>query len=454
MYINPYPYISCCSPKTTSSGCSVRLPGECVYYSGSNIIAPGIVTGDNFNTVINKLSNFSFVNTQDTSTITLSGSGEASSPLRADVVISDVSDNVLVDNNGLYVPEVIIPTPHQYHGNTALVTKSGNDTTAATAFITLSPSGRAWDWNFPFLTLSAANTASIEPSTIVVEAGTYTAVTLTKSTTISANPGVIIPNITCTTSNKIINVIGKPNMLPASDVPAIWTDSGTTGSFNIGTITGDCGIFFRGRSGQISYLDADSIIISEDNGFLNGAIHNGAIGHGATLYANVDFIQNTYVSGPLVNETVGIISRGTFAVTYITSKIIRASCGALIGGDGQYYGTVSANFGGKLHVKANLIENFGTGRAIAVGGSATDLISIDCNEVRVSSSTVEAGRMQNALAKLYFKSGCRVVAGSSSTYAIVGVGEIYIDGTVYSNKPLDPALVLKTGTWIVDPDIT
>lgn len=46
-----------CRPcrSVTTSGCVVRLPGECVYYSGSPIVGPGINTGDNINVVINKL---------------------------------------------------------------------------------------------------------------------------------------------------------------------------------------------------------------------------------------------------------------------------------------------------------------------------------------------------------------------------------------------------------------
>lgn len=55
MYINPYQYSNCCSPRTSTSGCVVRLPGECVYYSGASIVGPSINTGDDFNTVVNKL---------------------------------------------------------------------------------------------------------------------------------------------------------------------------------------------------------------------------------------------------------------------------------------------------------------------------------------------------------------------------------------------------------------
>lgn len=47
-----------CRGTSTSSGCQFRLPGECVYYSGSNISGPGINTGDTLNILVNKLTNY------------------------------------------------------------------------------------------------------------------------------------------------------------------------------------------------------------------------------------------------------------------------------------------------------------------------------------------------------------------------------------------------------------
>lgn len=45
----------CVSPTT---GCPIKLPGECSYYSGSSISGPGITTGDTLNIVINKLVSY------------------------------------------------------------------------------------------------------------------------------------------------------------------------------------------------------------------------------------------------------------------------------------------------------------------------------------------------------------------------------------------------------------
>ncbi len=46
----------CFTPIT--AGCTVRVYGECVFYSGSNLSGPGINTGDSFNTVVNDLVNY------------------------------------------------------------------------------------------------------------------------------------------------------------------------------------------------------------------------------------------------------------------------------------------------------------------------------------------------------------------------------------------------------------
>lgn len=47
-----------CCVSSPTTGCTIRLPGECVYYSASNLIGPSINTGDTFNNVVNKLTNY------------------------------------------------------------------------------------------------------------------------------------------------------------------------------------------------------------------------------------------------------------------------------------------------------------------------------------------------------------------------------------------------------------
>lgn len=47
----------CCAP-TSNTGCIVRVPGECVFYTGANIAGPNIFTGDTFNTVINNFNTY------------------------------------------------------------------------------------------------------------------------------------------------------------------------------------------------------------------------------------------------------------------------------------------------------------------------------------------------------------------------------------------------------------
>lgn len=46
----------CCAPSTP--GCVIKVPGECVYYSGSTITTPGINTGDTLNTLVTKIINY------------------------------------------------------------------------------------------------------------------------------------------------------------------------------------------------------------------------------------------------------------------------------------------------------------------------------------------------------------------------------------------------------------
>lgn len=46
----------CCAPIT--AGCQFRLPGECVYYSGSIISGPSINPGDTLNILITKIINY------------------------------------------------------------------------------------------------------------------------------------------------------------------------------------------------------------------------------------------------------------------------------------------------------------------------------------------------------------------------------------------------------------
>jgi hypothetical protein len=47
-----------CCVSSTSTGCTIKVYGECVYYSGTNLSGPSINTGDTFNTVVTKLTNY------------------------------------------------------------------------------------------------------------------------------------------------------------------------------------------------------------------------------------------------------------------------------------------------------------------------------------------------------------------------------------------------------------
>lgn len=47
-----------CNAPSTGSGCTITVPGTCVYYSGTRLSGPDINVGDTFNAVINKLNNY------------------------------------------------------------------------------------------------------------------------------------------------------------------------------------------------------------------------------------------------------------------------------------------------------------------------------------------------------------------------------------------------------------
>jgi len=47
-----------CTAPTSGAGCLFNLSGQCIYYSGSTISSLGINTGDNLDTVINKLASY------------------------------------------------------------------------------------------------------------------------------------------------------------------------------------------------------------------------------------------------------------------------------------------------------------------------------------------------------------------------------------------------------------
>jgi hypothetical protein len=47
-----------CQAPATGVDCLVKLPGTCVYYSGTRITGPGINTGDNLNVLVQKIIDY------------------------------------------------------------------------------------------------------------------------------------------------------------------------------------------------------------------------------------------------------------------------------------------------------------------------------------------------------------------------------------------------------------
>lgn len=94
------------------NGCRLRLPGECLYYSGEYLSESEITSGDNFNVIVKKLNDLLSVmaggespNTKtDTNSIALTLSGANNRNISAAVKLSSISGNLIQETtNGLYV---------------------------------------------------------------------------------------------------------------------------------------------------------------------------------------------------------------------------------------------------------------------------------------------------------------------------------------------------------------
>ena len=344
-----------------------------------------------------------------------------------------------------------------YHGNTALVSKNGNNITAATAFIAMVPSGKAWDWILPFLTIGGALSNIDDSTQIQVDAGTYAeSITLTKNVSITCAKGVILDKF-IQSGVRFLNISGKPNFNSSSNNISVTYDNGATGSLELGTVTGGAGLFFRGRTGQEIYLTADKIDITQSVFTLDGAIHIGGSGHGAKVYADVDYINmNITIPTPTqAGDVCAVYAAGVNCVSYVHGKIYTSNTPANGNASGWFRGVVTARAGATLFVNVDKLHNIGLGRAFTCTELNANLY-LNCTEIRVTDAAIEAGNITDKC-NVYFKSGCRVIAGTGSTYAVTAGGtgtiQIFIDGTVYSNKPLDPAITLVTGTWVVSAAI-
>src|SRR5687768_1037489 len=93
--------------------CKWRPPGECVYYSGPNINTYNITTGDNLNTVIQKITTHIQQGTEtansveDTWSVNMHATGTLNRIISADVRRDPATDNrLIINSDGLYVGPV------------------------------------------------------------------------------------------------------------------------------------------------------------------------------------------------------------------------------------------------------------------------------------------------------------------------------------------------------------
>lgn len=212
------------------AGCLVKLPGECVTYSGVHLSGVGINTGDDFNTVTTKLVNFIGGGSDPVGTVTSVG---MSMPAGFSVSNSPITDagtlTVTTSLNGIVRATgggftVLTLAPY--------FTLSGNNLTMATA--SSSQDGYLTATNFNIFNAKVAATRIIGTTFPLQGGGDLSANrTLSIATASGSQAGVISSTDWNTFNNKLSNITGL--ITPGTNVTI--TGSGTVGSpYNISAI--------------------------------------------------------------------------------------------------------------------------------------------------------------------------------------------------------------------------
>ena len=191
--------------------------------------------------------------------------------------------------------------------NVLIVSKNGTDSRSG-----LSPYSPA----NPFLTLTAAVSASAENDTIVVNAGDYTSesqVEVTKTLNINTNPGAILPNIRINTAGKTLSILGNGS---------------------ISGITAQAGVL-------INEIDV--------NGFV-------------TL--STDFLIRDCILKIPTNPAIGILNSSPMTAQFRNARIKATGTNAdVLEFDDFTYGSL------KVVIENSILEANGTGLGIVAGGS-------------------------------------------------------------------------------------
>lgn len=363
------------------------------------------------------------------------------------------------------------------HGNLARIHSGGDDALGATAF-KVGAGGNEWDHHCAMLTMQGSHDAVLPDTTILAEPRQdYIGVEVDRNIAydFEGHSTIVSSGTTGAFRNRAgahLVVHGKPDIVHTSTAntqPAVFFDNGSTGELELGSVTGDFGMFFRGRTGEKIFLQADEIDVAMQRN-LTGAIHNGAADQGSLLYAEVDVIRQTSTltgSGTVSGKSC-IHTTGDLAITWFDGKELWADTQAGAQNPG---GVVSATASSWTSIEAHRMQQTGAGYAVVLNAGnmvgETTYLTFDVQKMVAENNELfyiwSPGNAGPHTFEIHLQGGMHLYAGGGSPDAIVmanngalnGQVDVYVHGEVISNVPLatDPNVTLKTGTWTVDPDV-
>lgn len=309
--------------------------------------------------------------------------------------------------------------------------------------------------DLPYLNITGAYSSANSEDNINITKGNYLGITMDKSINLDFDLG---SSIASTINNKgayELEISGRPSLNFTGSL-AVDFDLGGSGRLDLKESIGTEGFRFYGQDGEDVFLQADKIQINNTGLIPNfrGGIENGywlGVNHGCNLHLDVNEISTTATQ----STVAAIYASGSDAITTVNADYISLDNvdSGLADGAGTH-GTLTTRNGGQIWATAKKIENIGAGRAIYLSASTT--MHVEANEIRVASTDAYAIAAQG-VSTLHIHGNARIIGGTnnaSACFAEIGSFlDLFIDGTVYSNLPVGNNVRIKTGSWIVDPDI-